>query len=28
LAEVDSKELHPGFAAAWPDLRERIDAPA
>jgi 8-oxo-dGTP pyrophosphatase MutT (NUDIX family) len=24
LAEVEGKELHPGFAAAWPELRERI----
>ena len=25
LAEVDSKELHPGFAAAWPELRKRLE---
>ncbi len=24
LADVERKELHPGFAAAWPDLRERL----
>lgn len=24
LADVDSKELHPGFAAAWPGLRHRM----
>jgi 8-oxo-dGTP diphosphatase len=24
LADVESKELHPGFAAAWPDLRDRL----
>ena len=23
-ADVDSKELHPGFAASWPDLRRRL----
>jgi 8-oxo-dGTP pyrophosphatase MutT (NUDIX family) len=24
LEEVDSRELHPGFAAAWPQLRRRL----
>jgi 8-oxo-dGTP pyrophosphatase MutT (NUDIX family) len=24
LPDVDSKELHPGFAAAWPELRQRM----
>lgn len=24
VAGVDAKELHPGFAAAWPGLRERL----
>ncbi|WP_411373435.1 NUDIX domain-containing protein [Arthrobacter sp. MPF02] len=24
LDEVEGKELHPGFAAAWPDLRRRL----
>jgi 8-oxo-dGTP pyrophosphatase MutT (NUDIX family) len=24
LAEVAAKELHPGFAASWPDLRPRM----
>jgi 8-oxo-dGTP pyrophosphatase MutT (NUDIX family) len=24
LADVEGRELHPGFAAAWPELRERI----
>lgn len=24
LADVDAKELHPGFAAAWPALRTRL----
>jgi 8-oxo-dGTP pyrophosphatase MutT (NUDIX family) len=24
VAEVDGMELHPGFAAAWPALRERL----
>ncbi|MDQ0673077.1 8-oxo-dGTP diphosphatase [Pseudarthrobacter siccitolerans] len=28
VAGVESKELHPGFAAAWPGLRERISTPA
>ncbi|MET1088505.1 MAG: NUDIX hydrolase [Arthrobacter sp.] len=28
LAQVEGKELHPGFAAAWPDLRERIGTTA
>jgi 8-oxo-dGTP diphosphatase len=28
LADVESKELHPGFAAAWPGLRERIGTSA
>ncbi|MGX1160799.1 ADP-ribose pyrophosphatase YjhB (NUDIX family) [Arthrobacter sp. SLBN-100] len=27
-ADVEKKELHPGFAAAWPDLRERIGTSA
>jgi 8-oxo-dGTP pyrophosphatase MutT (NUDIX family) len=26
LADVESKDLHPGFAAAWPELRERLGA--
>ncbi len=26
-AEVDERELHAGFAAAWPDLRAIIEAP-
>jgi 8-oxo-dGTP diphosphatase len=25
--DVQHKPLHPGFAAAWPDLRRRLDAP-
>jgi 8-oxo-dGTP pyrophosphatase MutT (NUDIX family) len=24
LDDVDARELHPGFAAAWPELRTRI----
>ena len=24
LADVDARELHPGFAAAWPGLRTRM----
>jgi 8-oxo-dGTP pyrophosphatase MutT (NUDIX family) len=24
LADVDARELHPGFAAAWPELRTRM----
>jgi 8-oxo-dGTP diphosphatase len=28
LAEVDGKDLHPGFAASWPELRERIGTAA
>lgn len=24
VADVDAKELHPGFAAAWPELRPRM----
>ena len=24
LADVENKELHPGFAASWPDLRRRM----
>jgi 8-oxo-dGTP pyrophosphatase MutT (NUDIX family) len=28
LGGVESKELHPGFAAAWPGLRERIGTSA
>ncbi|MFJ5860193.1 NUDIX domain-containing protein [Pseudarthrobacter sp. NPDC092439] len=26
LADVERKELHPGFAAAWPELRKRLEA--
>jgi 8-oxo-dGTP pyrophosphatase MutT (NUDIX family) len=28
LANVDGKDLHPGFAASWPELRERIGSQA
>ncbi|BAS09238.1 putative 8-oxo-dGTP diphosphatase 3 [Arthrobacter sp. Hiyo4] len=28
LDEVEAKELHPGFATSWPDLRTRMPPPS